>query len=98
MSYGTRPVFTGEGGVKISVENRDEPSVSTPRVVIIVARDRPDLQAHFEAAFAGMPEVKVIRDRRIGEGDGPGGPGGARDRRDRYTELRDRGFVVVRIW
>jgi hypothetical protein len=74
--------------------------VSAPRVVIIVARDRTDLYEHFEAAFAGMPDVKVIRDRRIGDADGPDAPGRGtrREGPDRYTELRERGFVVVRIW
>ena len=82
------------------MENRVEPLVSPPRVVIVVARDRVDLHAHFAAAFAGMPEVKVIRDRRIRDAEPQEGRarGRRRERADRYTELRDRGFIVVRIW
>ena len=65
--------------------------------MIIVSRDRPDLQAHFEAAFAGMTDVKVIRDRRLGA---PAVPGAEFQRAepDRYTELQERGFLIIRIW
>ena len=32
---------------------------------MVVARDRPELFGYFERVFAGMPEIKVLLDRRI---------------------------------
>ena len=40
------------------------------RVVVVVARDRPDLFSYFDTVFAGMPDVKVLLDRRLPDGDG----------------------------
>ena len=30
------------------------------RVIVVVARDRPDLFSYFDTVFAGMPEIKVL--------------------------------------
>jgi hypothetical protein len=84
-------------GVKIAEELTSETAVTAPRVVIIVARDRPELHAYVQQAFAGISEVKVILDRRIG-------PSGARphpdprQRHDIYDELQERGFIIIRVW
>lgn len=67
-----------------------------PRVVVVVARDREELFGYFERVFAGMPDIKVLLDRRIL-------PPGARpetnqrERRDIYDELQRRGFVMIRL-
>ena len=65
------------------------------RVVVVVARDRPDLFSYFDTVFAGMPEIKVLLDRRLAP------PGGAtdperREHGDVYDELHRRGFVMIR--
>ena len=71
-----------------------------PRVVVVVARDRADLFDYFERAFAGMPDIKVLIDRRIlppgAQPEAPGAPG-HRKRRDVYDELSQRGFVMIRL-
>jgi len=61
-----------------------------------VARDRPELHAYLEHAFAGMPQVKVILDRRIGSGRGA--PPHDQRRHDIYDELQERGFIISRVW
>jgi hypothetical protein len=71
------------------------------RVIVVVARDRPDLFGYFDAIFAGMPDIKVLLDRRLAP---PGtAPSAAtdppqRERRDIYDELQQRGFVMIRLW
>jgi hypothetical protein len=35
-----------------------------PRVMIVVARDRPELLSYFERVFQGMADIKVQVDRR----------------------------------
>jgi len=70
-----------------------------PRVIVIVARDRQELFTHFEHVFAGMPEIKVLIDRRLIP---PGIQGASsnpayRERRDIYDELQQRGFVMIRV-
>lgn len=70
-----------------------------PRVIVIVARDRPELLAYFEHVFADMPDIKVLLDRRLIP---PGVVGAARnpdhrERRDIYDELQQRGFVMIRL-
>lgn len=71
-----------------------------PRLIVVVARDRPELFTYFERAFAGIPDIKVLLDRRIlppgAQPERSGGPG-HRERRDIYDELRLRGFVMVRL-
>jgi hypothetical protein len=64
------------------------------------AWNRPDLKTYFDEAFAGMPEIKVISDRRIAEvGDAASlMTPDQRTRSDSYDELSHRGFIVVRIW
>jgi hypothetical protein len=67
-----------------------------PSVIVVVARDRPDLLSYFEGVFAGMPDIKVLLDRRILP------PGAQREapqleRRDIYDELQQRGFVMIRL-
>ena len=71
-----------------------------PRVIVVVARDRPELFGYFERVFAGMLEIKVLLDRRIlPPGAKPGAPSGPgqRERRDIYDELQQRGFVMIRL-
>ena len=70
------------------------------RVIVVVARDRPDLLSYFETVFAGMPDIKVLLDRRIAPpGADPAASGPARrERRDVYDELQQRGFVMIRLW
>ena len=65
------------------------------RVIVVVARDRPDLFSYFDTVFAGMPDIKVLIDRRLAP------PGGVdperRERGDIYDELQRRGFVMIRM-
>ena len=71
------------------------------RVTIVVARDRHELFAYFERVFVGMPDIKVLLDRRLAPpGSAPGAMRGPerRGRRDIYDELQQRGFVMVRLW
>ena len=71
------------------------------RVIVVVARERPDLFGYFEKIFEGMPEIRVLLDRRLAPpGDAPAaGPDPAhRERRDVYDELQERGFVMIRLW
>jgi hypothetical protein len=69
-----------------------------PRVIVVVARERPDLLEYFEKAFTGMADIKVLLDRRLAP---PGAESGAapsrRERRDVYDELQQRGFVMIRL-
>lgn len=70
------------------------------RVIVVVARDRPELFSYFERVFAGMPDIKVLLDRRMvppGMAGAPSDPG-QRERRDIYDELQQRGFVMIRLW
>jgi hypothetical protein len=69
-------------------------------VIVVVARDRPELFGYFERVFAGMLEIKVLLDRRIlPPGAKPGAPSNPsqRERRDIYDELQQRGFVMIRL-
>ncbi len=71
-----------------------------PRVVVVVARDRAELFEYFERVFAGMPDIKVLFDRRIlppGAQPETSGAPGHRMRRDIYDELQQRGFVMIRL-
>ena len=71
------------------------------RVIVVVARDRPELLSYFERVFAGMPDIKVLVDRRVvppGTQPGAAGDPGQRERRDIYDELQQRGFVMLRLW
>lgn len=70
------------------------------RVIVVVARDRPDLFGYFEKIFQGMPEIRVLLDRRLAPpGDAPtAAPDPShRERRDVYDELQERGFVMIRL-
>lgn len=70
-----------------------------PRVIVIVARDRPELLTYFEHVFADMPDIKVLLDRRLippGLQATASNPG-HRERRDIYDELQQRGFVMIRL-
>jgi hypothetical protein len=70
------------------------------RVIVVVARDRPELFGYFERVFAGMPEIKVLLDRRIlppGAKPGASSNPSQQDRRDIYDELQQRGFVMIRL-
>lgn len=71
-----------------------------PKVIIVVARDRPELFSYFEQVFAGLADIKVLLDRRILP---PGAKLAAasdpdhQERRDIYDELQRRGFVMIRL-
>jgi hypothetical protein len=71
-----------------------------PKVIVVVARDRPELLAYFEEVFHGMEDIKVIVDRRIlppgATLDATTGQGQL-ERRDVYDDLRQRGFVMIRL-
>jgi len=70
------------------------------RVVVIVARDRPDMFEYLSRGFAGCDGVEVVLDRRITEPAGELSDDEARDRRwqpDVYDELALRGFVIARF-
>jgi hypothetical protein len=65
------------------------------RVIVVVARDRPDLFGYFDTVFAGMPDIQVLIDRRLAPPDGVADPD-RRERGDIYDELQRRGFVMIR--
>ena len=72
-----------------------------PKIVVVVARDRPELFSYFERVFDGMPDIKVLLDRRILP---PGSPArrprrktSRKPRKDIYDELQQRGFVMIRL-
>jgi hypothetical protein len=70
------------------------------KVIVVVARDRPELFSYFERVFAGMPDIKVLLDRRIlppGVQHGASSNPGQQERRDIYDELQQRGFVMIRL-
>jgi hypothetical protein len=71
-----------------------------PKLIVVVARDRPELYTYFQQVFAGMADIKVLLDRRIlppGTKPGPPTGPGQLERRDIYDELQQRGFVMVRL-
>jgi hypothetical protein len=71
-----------------------------PKLIVVVARDRPELFGYFEQVFAGMPDIKVLLDRRIllpGATPGMAANPGHQERRDIYDELQQRGFVMIRL-
>jgi hypothetical protein len=65
------------------------------RVIVVVARDRPDLFSYFDTVFAGMPDIKVLIDRRLAPREGVIDPE-RRERRDIYDDLQRRGFIMIR--
>jgi hypothetical protein len=71
------------------------------RVMIIVARDRPELYDYFRESFAGIDQIEVIMDRRLPDGDVPMQPlkeqTGRRWQPDIYDELTLQGFVIKRL-
>ena len=71
-----------------------------PKLIVVVARDRPELFGYFEQVFAGMPDIKVLLDRRIlppGAKPGASSDPSQQERRDIYDELQQRGFVMIRL-
>jgi hypothetical protein len=69
------------------------------RVIVVVARDRPDLFGYFEKVFEDMPDIKVLLDRRLAppsEASATTTPS-RRERQDVYDELQQRGFVMIRL-
>jgi hypothetical protein len=72
------------------------------RIFVVVAKSRGDLYQYFAQGLAGISEIEVILDRRIGPHSPPGGALGAqadnrRLTRNIYEELEHRGFVIVRL-
>jgi hypothetical protein len=68
-----------------------------PRVMIVVARDRPELLSYFERVFEGIADIKVQVDRRYAPPGTTSAPS-HQVRRDIYDELQQRGFVMIRLW
>jgi hypothetical protein len=71
-----------------------------PRAVIVVARNRPALFEYLEKMLAGIPDIRVILDRRVVPPAAIQGGGAAPERRKRqeiYDDLQQRGFVIVRL-
>lgn len=66
------------------------------RVIVIVARDRPELFEYLRAGFDGVDGVQVILDRRVRLGRVEEGAIDPERRRelDVYDELAMRGFIV----
>ena len=86
----------------MSVQGRPAQVNVMTRVMIIVARDRPELYDYFRESFAGIDAVEVIVDRRL-PGD-PQAPSretteqrGRRWQPDIYDELMLQGFVIKRL-
>ena len=72
------------------------------RIFVVVAKPRADLYQYFTDGFAGVEQIEVILDRRIGAetAQSPGvhpGEGNRRLARNIYEELEHRGFVIVRL-
>ena len=71
------------------------------RVVIIVARERPELFEYFRAAFAGIDGVDIIVDRRLpcpGERHPLDTDAiSPRWQPDVYDNLMLRGFIITRL-
>jgi hypothetical protein len=72
------------------------------RIFVVVAKNRADLYQYFAQGLAGVSEIEVILDRRIGpdtpRGAASGGQGdNRRMARNIYEELEHRGFVIVRL-
>ncbi len=71
-----------------------------PKVIIVVARDRPELFSYFEQVFAGLSDIKVLLDRRIlppGAKLATASDPAHQPRRDIYDELQQRGFVMIHV-
>jgi len=75
-----------------------------PRLLFIVSTRRSDLYAKLTIALGGEPNVEVYLDRRLGQrrSISVGAPTDRRraDRRQRAAidaEIRDRGWVVVKV-
>lgn len=72
------------------------------RIFVVVAKNRPELYQYFTSGFAGVENVEVLLDRRIGPDD-PSGSEGEESHRDRriardiYEQLEQRGFVIARL-
>ncbi len=72
------------------------------RLLLIVAKDQPDLLEYWKRWFSGLPTVEVVLDRRQGnrrqrpEMAEPGQRQGDRRQRPIDGELRTTGFDIVR--
>jgi hypothetical protein len=69
---------------------------SSPRVLFVVARDRPDLYTALREKFLESPRLAIVLDRRSPSSP----PGVVRDERRRVAvedSLRTRGWARVRI-
>jgi len=72
------------------------------QIFVVVSKSRPDLYQYFTTGFAGLQQIKIIVDRRIGPehphgAAGATDPGNRRAARNVYEELEQRGFVIVRL-
>src|SRR5438046_10614668 len=71
-----------------------------PRLIIVVARNRPALFEYLERMFAGISDIKVMLDRSGVAPHAPILPAADPDRRKRqetYDDLQQRGFVSLRL-
>jgi len=72
---------------------------SQPRIVIVVARDRPELCDYLRRGFAGLEDdIRVVLDRRVAPPDAPRPEPDLRRREDVSAELAQRGFVIIHLW
>jgi hypothetical protein len=84
-----RAAFRGLDDVKVIVDRR---RIDAPGAGALVERELQALALSLDVPAAIEPRGEA--DRR-----GNTGPGGDRERRrDIYDELRERGFVAVRLW
>ena len=71
--------------------------MAAENVLIIVARDQPELLALMQRVYADASGVEVRVDRRQGQPwSGPDARPDRRAPRSRDTDLRNRGFIVAR--
>ena len=67
------------------------------RVMVIVARDRPELYEYLKDGLAGISGIQVVLDRRVTVGRGAEGQPVDPERRHEiqvYDELVMRGFII----
>ena len=64
------------------------------KVMLIVARDRPDLYEYFKEGLEGVNGVEVILDRRVHLGGSRGPSDAERRELQVHEELALRGFII----
>jgi hypothetical protein len=83
------------------VNSTGSPALESARIVVIVARDRPDLYQYLLKGFTGINDVEIIVDQRLPKSSTDLGQApvilGCQWRPDIYDELTLRGFVIKRL-